>query len=123
MEKTIKNKHSYDGITLLFLKFVEREKSSNTEESSKYEDEDSIEVVWEGELVSVLEYLKKYGKINKVIKEQLEKVEEQVKQIKDMNEALEKQMNVREEELFFTKYKIKDLEEKNSTLENSWKET
>ena len=103
MENTIENKHPFDGITLPLSKFEVRENFSSIDVNSKSKDEDSIEVNCKDELISALEYLKKSRKGNEVPKEQLEKEEEQVKKSKDMYEALEKQMNVREEELLCTK--------------------
>ena len=52
-----------------------REKIISAKESSRSEDEDCIEVDWEGELISALEDLKKSGKDNKALIEQLEKAE------------------------------------------------
>ena len=73
MENTVENKHSSDEITIPLLKFKVREEFSCIEESFRFEDEGSIDVDWEGELISTLEDLKKSRKDNKVLKDQLEK--------------------------------------------------
>ena len=43
-------------------KFEAKERSSNTEEICKYEDEENVEIDWEGKLISALEELKKSRK-------------------------------------------------------------
>ena len=40
-----------------------------------------------------------------------------------MHEAMEKQMKVREEEMFCIKERIKELEERKCALKKSWKES
>ena len=70
MENTIERKNLSDGITLPLSK---SKKFNRTEESSKYEDEDSTEIVLEGKLISAMEDLNKSRKCNKVKKEKLEK--------------------------------------------------
>ena len=46
---------SYNGIHLPYSKYEVKEKSNNMEERSKSKDDESIEVNWEGELVSAVE--------------------------------------------------------------------
>ena len=105
-----------------------KKKSNSIDESSKYEDhEESIEVDWEGEIVSALEELKKSRRSNKALKDQLAKAEELLKHTKDMQEVLERRMNDKEKELGkqldYTKDKIKELEENKVVLEESMKES
>ena len=52
-------------------KFEAKQRSSNIEEICKYEDEENVEIDWEGELISASEELKKSRKRNNALKEQL----------------------------------------------------
>ena len=52
-------------------KFEAKERSSNTKEICKSEDEQNVEIDWEGELISASQELKKLRKRNKALKEQL----------------------------------------------------
>ena len=108
-------------------KFQAKERSSNTKEICKSEDEKNVEIDWEGELINASKELQKSRKRNKALKEQLQKVEEQAKQSKVKQEALERNICAKEKEfeehLNCAQSKIKRLEEHILVLKNSIEET
>ena len=69
MEKIVDNKNYMEEITQIASKL---DKFNLSKEIPKSEDEDSLGVDWEGELISALYELKNSRKENKALKEKLE---------------------------------------------------
>ena len=68
----ITKKCPYNGIYLPSSNDEVKKDSNSIQENSKYEDEESVEINWDGELVSAMEELKKSRRSNKALKDKLE---------------------------------------------------